>query len=211
MLKSLAATEQRGGEDAANTGSGNNTIGGGAGTVVAWGRPDLVTAAPGGIASFTPASSVYSAGNTLSLVATQDLQLMSQANHALAAKDGLVLYTYGKAADPNKPNTETGIQLHAASGSVSVQSQSAGTKLTADKSVEFGSTSGMVKITAPKSILMTAAGAAIDVQAGGITLKGPGKVEFRASMKNLTGPGSASEAVVLKKPAALEDCPWRQS
>ena len=202
-LDSLSASDER----SANAQQDNNSTGGGTGKVTAWGRPDLVLAAPGGIAAFTPASSVLSAGNTLTLVAGQDLQHAAQGNHASAIKSGLVLYTYGKATNPSKPNTETGIQLHAASGNVNTQSQSGATKLTADKAIEVSSTTGMVRVAAPNHILLTAAGAAIDMQPGSITLKGPGMIEFKAGMKVLTGPGSASESLELKKPGVLAACP----
>jgi type VI secretion system secreted protein VgrG len=56
-VDSLAATDQR--SAAAQTGS--ETTGGGAGHITAWSRPDLVLAAPGGIATFTSASNVLSA------------------------------------------------------------------------------------------------------------------------------------------------------
>ena len=157
------------------------SIGGGAGSVTAWSRPDLVVAAPAGIAAFTPATLFASAGNSVTAVAGQDLQLAAQANQAWAIKSGLVFYTYGKATNASKPNTETGIRLHAATGNVNTQSQSGATRLTADKKVEVASTGGMVRVTAPEHILLTAAGAAIDIQPGSITLKGPGKIEFKAS------------------------------
>jgi type VI secretion system secreted protein VgrG len=124
-------------------------------------------------------------------------------------KSGLVFYTYGKATNTQKPNTETGIAWHAASGNVNTQSQSAATKLTADKAVEVSSTSAMVKIAAPKHILFTAAGAAIDMQPSSITLKGPGMIEFKASAKELTGPGSASASLQLPQLAKFDYTPRR--
>ena len=172
--------------------TGNYPTGGGTGKVTAWTRPDLVIAAPGGIGAFTPASSVFGAGNTITLVAGQDLNYAVQGNHASAIQNGQVFYTYGKASNADKPNTETGISFHAASGNVNTQSQSGATKLTADKAIEVASTTGMVRIAAPSHILLTAAGAAIDMQPGSITLKGPGMIEFRAGMKVLTGGASAS-------------------
>jgi type VI secretion system secreted protein VgrG len=189
-----------------NPGSGEAKIGGGAGTVAAWSRPDLVGAAPGGVVATTPASTLMSAGTTMSLVAGQDLQALAQANHATAVAKGLVLFTYGKAQDASKPNQETGIKLHAASGSVNTQSQSAATKLTASKSVEVSSVSAMVKVTAPNHVLLTAAGAALRIEGGDITLNGPGKVEFKAAMKELTSAGSASASLSLAKPAELKGC-----
>ena len=169
------------------------SIGGGHGTVPAWTRPDLILAAPAGIASHTPADAIYSAGNTTSISASQDIQHTVQANYSLVAKDGLVLFTYGKATNPQKPNQETGLQLHAASGNVNMQSQSGATHLTADKSIEVTSTHAMVRITAPSHVLLTAAGAAIELKGANITLKGPGKVEFMASMKELSGPAEAQQ------------------
>jgi type VI secretion system secreted protein VgrG len=205
--ESLAATDARG-----DPGDGTDaTISGGAGTVPAWSRPELLIAAPAGIGAYTPAHHLWSAGSHISLNAGQDVQQLAQRHHALAAKDGIVLYTYGRAGNPNKPNQEVGIKLHAASGNVNVQSQSAATHLTADKSVDVASTHGMVQITAPKHILLTAAGAAIRIQQGNITLSGPGKVEFRASMKVLTSMGAASQSLSLKGPAELRDCAFKFS
>ena len=166
--------------------------GGGAGSVPAWGRPDLVIAAPGGIAASTPANAVVSAGATASFVAQQDLQAMAQAHHATAAKDGVVLYTAGRAPSHGRPVTETGIRLHAASGSVGLQSHSGAARFTADRQVHVASTGGSVRITAPKHILLAAGGAGIRMEGEHITLTAPGMVAFRASMKELAGPASAS-------------------
>ncbi|MBZ8143020.1 type VI secretion system tip protein VgrG, partial [Rubrivivax gelatinosus] len=102
---------------------------GGAGAVPTLTRPDVVIAAPGGITSSTPAHAVASIGSTASFVAGQDLQQLAQANSATVVKDGLVFFTYGMAQNPRKPNTETGIQLHAATGNVNTQSQQGATRL----------------------------------------------------------------------------------
>ena len=180
-------------------GADASSIGGGAGSVPTLTRPDLVLAAPGGIGSFTPAHAVLSAGNTASQVAGQDLHQLAQANMAVAVKSGVIFYTYGKATNTAKPNTETGIQLHAASGNVQTQSQTAATHLTADKAVHVASTNGMVRVTAPSHILLTAAGAAIRIEGGNITLNGPGKVEFKAGMKELGAGKSASASLNLPR------------
>ena len=107
-------------------------IAGGLGTVPAWGRPDLLISAPGGVGTATPAHSVMSAGRTTSLAAGQDINWASQRHTAIAVKGGLSLFTYGKAQNGSKPNAETGMQLHAASGNVSVQAQANTLNLTAD-------------------------------------------------------------------------------
>jgi type VI secretion system secreted protein VgrG len=199
--QSLATTHSRG-----DAGDGtSHTIGGGFGTVPAWSRPELVVTAPAGIGAYTPANQLWSAGTHLALTAGQDSQQIAQRHASLAAKDGIVLYTYGRAGNPNKPNQETGIRLHAATGNVNVQSQSAATRIAADKDVQVSSTQAMVKITAPTHALLTAAGAAIRIEGGRITLSGPGKVEFRASLKVLTSMGAASQSLELEAQRDLYD------
>lgn len=178
---------------------------GGAGVVPVFKRPDLLAAAPGGIGTMTPVNTVMSAGASFSAIAQHDINSVAGANHALAAKDGLVLFTGGDARNPAKPNTETGIKLHAASGSVSVQAQGGATRLAASGNVEVGSTNAMVKIAAPQHVLLTAAGAGIEIKGGNITLKSPGAVQFKASMKVLSGPGSAGSSLELPKAQDLYD------
>jgi type VI secretion system secreted protein VgrG len=180
--KSLETKDTRG-----DVGDGTcDTIGGGAGTVPAWSRPELLVTAPAGIGAYTPANLLWSAGTHVALTAGQDTQQITQRHASLVAKDGVVLYTYGRKGNPNKPNQETGIALHAATGNVNVQAQSDAVHATALKDVEVASTHGMVKVTAPQHVLLTAAGAAIRIQGGNITLNGPGTVEFKAGMKVLT-------------------------
>jgi type VI secretion system secreted protein VgrG len=205
LVESLNNTDSNG--DAGTAGTDEAAIGGGVGTVSAWSRPEMVTAAPGGIGTYTPASTLVSAGRTMAVVAGQDLHAIAQANHATSVAKGVVFYTYGKATDPNKPNQETGIKLHAASGSVSTQSQSGATKLTASKSVDVSSTTAKVQVTAPEHVLLTAAGAALRIEGGDITISGPGKVEFKAAMKELTGAGGASQSLALNAPSKLAECP----
>jgi type VI secretion system secreted protein VgrG len=178
---------------------------GGVGSVPMFERPDLVAAAPGGIGTLTPANTVMSAGGTFAATAQHDLNTVAGAHHAVAARDGLVLFTYGQARNTDKPNTETGIKLHAASGSVSVQAQSGAARLAASGDVDVGSTNAMVKIAAPKHVLLTAAGAGIEIQGGNITLKATGSVQLKASMKVLEGPGSASSSLELPKAQDLYD------
>jgi len=181
-------------------------IDGGFGAVAAWGRPDLVLAAPAGIGLFTPASAVVSAGSNITLSAGQDLHAIAQGNHATVAKDGVVLFTYGKATASAKPNTETGIALHATSGSVLSSSSTGATRLTASAALDVSSSKANVLVASPKQILLTAAGAAIQMDAGSITIMAPGAVKFKAAMKVLTGAGSGSQAVASPPPATIKGC-----
>ncbi|MCW7537002.1 type VI secretion system tip protein TssI/VgrG [Aquabacterium sp. A7-Y] len=203
LQESLQATDQRGSAGS----SPDREIGGGGGTVEAWGRPDLVTSAPAGIGLFSPAHTVMSAGNTASWVAGQDITHTAQRHYSLAVQGGIGWFTYGKASRASKPNQETGIKLHAASGKVSSQSQHAATKLTADKAVEVSSTHAAIQMGAPKHILLTAGGSAIRIEGGNITLTTPGAARFKASMKELTGPAGAGSDLVLPDLGKLAECP----
>lgn len=172
----------------------------------AWGRPDLMLSAPGGVANATPAHTVLSAGATASLSAGQDINLESQRNTAIATKRGMSLFTYGKAQNADKPNAETGLQLHAASGSLSVQAQSSTLHLTADKAVAFSSVTSAITMGAPKHVLLTAGGASLRITNGSITVTTSGPAQFKAAMKELTSGASASASLGLPKAAELKGC-----
>ncbi|TVO59133.1 type VI secretion system tip protein VgrG [Denitromonas halophila] len=180
------------------------TVAGGEGTVPAWSAPRLQYSAPAGIAQLTPASAILVAGKTLSL-AGQDINLVAQGNHSLAVKDGIALFTVGKAGG-NKPNTETGIALHAASGKVSVQAQSGQLRAAANKTVTLASTGANLKASAKTHLLATAGGAYLKLEGGNISLHAPGPVKLKASMKNLTGPKSSSVGGSLPKAGDLRVC-----
>lgn len=202
LAKSLQATQQR-------QGNGDEAFGGGTGTVPAWARPDLLLASPSAIAAFTPAHSVLSTGASSTTVAGQDLQRIAQASLVSAAKGDVTLYTYGRASNANKPTQATGIQLHAASGTVHVSALKSTLSAVADKAVSVSSTQGMVKVLAPKHVLLTAAGSALRLEPGKITLMTEGKVDFKASKKVLTSAGGGSGSVVMKKAGEVELCEMR--
>jgi type VI secretion system secreted protein VgrG len=114
-------------------------------------------------------------------------------------KDGISLFTYGKASARDKPNQETGLRLHAASGKVSSQSQSGETRITADKAVTVTSVTKGVSVAAKTHVLLTAQGACLKLEGGDIMLHAPGKVGFKASMKELAGPQSSTATHELPK------------
>lgn len=177
------------------TQAGSDTIKatlGGTGTVPAWSEPRIQYSAPAGIAQLTPQNHILAAGKNLSIATGQDANLIAQGNHSLAVKDGIALFTVGKANGKNKPNTETGIHLHAASGQVSLQSQSGKTTAAADKKMTIASTTGNLNASAKLHILATAQGAYLKIEGGNIELHAPKKVELKASQKNLTGPKSSA-------------------
>jgi type VI secretion system VgrG family protein len=167
----------------------------GNGTAAAYGQPQLQLYAPTGITATTPASAILAAGSTSSITAGQDIGFASQGNACHSAKAGISLFTYGKAGNGGKPNQETGIRMHAASGKVSAQSQSGQTRLTADKAITIASVTNSVNVTAKDHVLMTAHGAYIRLSGADIEVHGPGAVEFKASMKEFAGPESTTPAL----------------
>jgi type VI secretion system secreted protein VgrG len=174
--------------------------GGANGKATAYAEPHLQLSSPAGIVAATPADAVFAAGATGSISAGQDINCVSQGNTAIAVVAGINLFTYGKASNKAKPNQEVGLQLHAASGKVSSQSQSGTTSLVADKAVTVASVTKTVSVSAPKKhVLLTAQGAYIKLEGGNIEVHAPGKVEFKASAKELAGPVSASSVDIAMK------------
>ena len=136
-------------------------------------------------------------------MAGQDINQLAAQNWALAAKDGIVLYTHGKASNGHQPKQETGIALHAASGNVNAQSQSGATHVAADKAINISSTAAGINASSPTHILLTAGGAGIRISGGNITLAAPGTITLKAGMKNFTGGSGVSASMSLKKAAVL--------
>jgi type VI secretion system secreted protein VgrG len=209
-VDSLSAADSRGAAAAAESDE-MVAIQGGTGSVSAWSRPELLVSAPGGVATATPAHSVMSAGRTTSLAAGQDINWTSQRHTAVAVKAGLSLFTYGKAQNGNKPNTETGMQLHAASGNVSVQAQANTLNLTADKAIAVASVTNAITMGSPKHVLLTAGGASLRITSGAITLTTTGPASFKAAMKELAGAGGASASLALPRASELKGCSSRMS
>ncbi|SIQ80855.1 type VI secretion system secreted protein VgrG, partial [Aromatoleum tolulyticum] len=191
-LEVLRSTADRQAADRHATNPGSFlAAGGGTGTVTAWSEPRVQYSAPAGIAQLTPQDLILAAGTNL-VSTSRDTQLVSQGNHSMAVARGLALFTAGKAGTGSQPITETGIHLHAASGEVSVQSQSGKLNAAADKRVTVASTTAALSASARKHILATAQGAYLRIEGGNIQLHAPGAVKLKASRKNLTGPRSAA-------------------
>jgi type VI secretion system VgrG family protein len=167
---------------------------------IAYSEPQLQLSSPQGILAATPADAVLTAGATTSISAGQDINFAAQGNGYRAAVAGISLFTYGKASAKDKPNQETGIRLHAASGKLSSQSQAGETHLTADKCITVASVASNVRVVGKQHVLLTAQGACLKLEGGNIMLHAPGKVEFKASMKELAGPkdGSVSAPALPK-------------
>ena len=160
----------------------------GRGEASAYTMAQLQLSGAAGIVATTPASAVISASRTTAIAAGQDINLASQGNQSTVVKDGISLFTYGKALVAGKPNQETGISLHAASGKVVAHSQSNAMRITADKAITVASVTKSVRIAARQNVMLTAQSAFLKLEGGDIMLHGPGKIEFKATMKELAGP-----------------------
>ena len=144
------------------------------------------------IHSATPAHTVIAAGQHLTATTEQDTLLLAQRHHAWAVKGGIGLFTRGEATDAQHPVSDTGIRLHAASGNVSVQAQSAALNLTAKQTVDLQSTQASVHISAPQRIVLNGAGSYLLIDGGNIEMGTSGPARIEAAAKELAGGGSAS-------------------
>jgi type VI secretion system secreted protein VgrG len=150
------------------------------------------------------------AEQTGTLSAGEDVGIVAQGNLSVMAAAGMSLFSVGKADDKSRPLQETGMRFHAASGRVSLQSQSGASRFVADKLVSVASVARSVTVRAPKKhVLLTAQGACIRLEGGNIEVHAPGKVEFKASKKELGGPQKASSEFKLPQPGELKLCEMR--
>ena len=188
----------------------STTDGSGQGKAAAYSEPQLQLSSLAGIIAGSPMDVVLSAGATSSLSAGQDINFAAQGGSSALVIGGISLFTYGKASNKGKPNQEVGLKFHAASGKVSSQSQSGTTSLVADKTVTMASVTKTVAISASqKHVLLTAQGAHIKLEGGNIEVHAPGKVNFKASKKELAGPQSATSEKTMPKPGDLKLCEFR--
>jgi type VI secretion system secreted protein VgrG len=179
--------------------------GGGAGTVPAFGRPDLIVSAPAGVALLTPAD-LHASAAAISITGGIDVSATMGRNLAVAVKNGITLFTYGDAKAKRKNQGDKGIKLHAAHGKVDVQAQSAQLQVAADKDLQIDSTHAKVEASAKEHVLLTAGGAYLKIADGNIEIHAPGSVLFKAGMKELSGGTSMTpELVELPKSKPLYD------
>lgn len=177
-----SATASAGGSGGGDGGEASSSA------ATAFSAPQLQLSSPAGIAAATPASAILAAGVTSTVTAGKDINQIAQGNLHHLAKSGISLFTYGKASDASKPVQDAGMALHAASGKVSLQSQSGKTLMTAAKRVTVASVGQHLRVAAKQHVMFTAQGAWMKLEGGNIEIHGPGSMEFKASAKELTGP-----------------------
>lgn len=190
------------------TASGDG-VSGGDGEAPGWSAPLLAVSSPDGIIATTPADQVWASGTETTLTAGNDLNWLSQGETVIAVAEGISLYSHGTPAPGSKPQTSTGIALHAAQGDVSARAHQNVVTAAAKTSVTLASTQADVEIAAPnKHVLATAAGAYLKLEGGDIELGAPGTIEFKAAKKDWTGPKSMSGESELPE-GRLESCEWK--
>ncbi|WP_374600178.1 type VI secretion system Vgr family protein [Niveibacterium sp.] len=185
-------------------------IAGGTGSVSAWAAPHLSLFGEAGIALATPAHS-SAVSNHLTVTGGQTFEAAAQGAICWASGAGLVLYTVGKTPEGTRPITDIGLKLHAAAGKVTAHAHDNTATVAAQKQVTIASTHASIQISAKSHVQLTAAGAAIQIEGGNITLTAPGSVMLKASQKNLTGPASASSSAPTMPKGQFKGCAQKLS
>ena len=182
----------------ADSGSGAGRGGAGCtGNATAYSEAQLQVSSPAGIAALTPMRAVLTAAGTSSITAGQDISFAAQGNFFHAVRTGISLFTFGKASNKDKPNQELGIKFHAASGKLSSQSQSDATRITASKTITVTSATKSVGVAAKTHVMLTAQGAYIKLEGGNIQVHAPRTTQFKATVKELSGPQASNPTLPL--------------
>lgn len=191
------------------SGSPAGSIAGGDGDAPGWSAPGLLGSGVAGVLSLTPTDQVWVSGTHITLASDVALNWMTQGALTLAVANGLVIYTAGNAPKADSPNQERGIALHAAQGKVSARAHKSTATVAAKTQVRIASTEADVQLSAPsKHLLANAAGAYIRIEGDNIELGAPGKIEFKASQRELVGPASVSGTQSIPR-AELKACPTK--
>ncbi|MEO7066807.1 MAG: type VI secretion system tip protein TssI/VgrG [Rhodanobacter sp.] len=190
--------------EGASAGTG---IGGGQGSASAWSKQDLIAHGQDGLITVTPKHHLWVSGTDTTLTAGQDLNLTAQGQWSVAVAKGIALYAQGSTPTGSRPVKNIGIQLHAASGSVSVQAQQDKADFAAEKAITLASTEGSINASAKQHVLLTAAGAYLKLQGGDIEIGAPGKAEFKGAQRELAGGSSQSVPDLVLAKANPKKCP----
>ena len=175
-----------------SNGSASSGAGGGNGGVAAWSSPHLVAHGADGLVAVTPKSHVWVSGTETVMSAGHDLEWTAKGKMSMVAVHGIALYTQGTGGS-GRPVSGQGIALHAATGSVSLQAQNAGTlDAVAKQAVTLSSTQAGASLKAPKRVLLSAAKAYLKMEGGNIEIGAPGTAYFKSARHELTGPKSAN-------------------
>jgi uncharacterized protein (DUF2345 family) len=140
-----------------------------------------------GLNNLTPESQVWIAGHNSLFSAGDDINLTADGKTAFIAGSGLSLYTQGKPADGHSVE-ETGIALHATSGSVSLRAQTDKASVAAKHRVSIASTEGSVHLEGGTHLLLAVKGGYVKLEGDNIEIGSPMYATFKAGLHVLTGP-----------------------
>ncbi|MGV8865044.1 MAG: type VI secretion system Vgr family protein [Pseudomonas sp.] len=180
-------------------------IGGGEGQASAWSSPMLAVHGSAGLNNLTPESQVWVAGHNSLFSAGDDINLTADGKTAFIAGTGLSLYTQGNPADGHNVE-ETGIALHAASGSVSVRAQTDQISIGAKHGVSIASTEGSVHIEGGTHLLLAVKGGYVKLEGDNIEIGSPMFAEFKAGLHVMTGPKVEDPKSFRVARSAASDC-----
>jgi len=167
-------------------------IGGGQGQAPGWSQPALLFHSPDGIVSLTASDQVWVSGTQTTLAAGRHLQWMSQGANVIAAAGGIALHTLGTQPSAQDPVQRHGIALHAAQGHASLRAHRNQASIAAKHSITLASTQADIAVEADRHVLLTAKGAYLKLEGDNIELGAPGRIEFKATRKEWTGPRAAT-------------------
>ncbi len=185
-------------------------IGGGEGSVSAWGAPILQVHGVSGINSNSANHQVWVAGTHSVFTARRDLNFTAQGKSQFVAGSGLTLYTQGDITD-GRPVEQTGIRLHASTGEVSFQAQTDTAIFSAKNSVRLISTQANAHLQGKTHLLLSAQGATVKLEGGNIELAAPGRIDLKASVRELEGPRAGQAVSKNLAKADLGACALRDS
>jgi type VI secretion system secreted protein VgrG len=151
-------------------------------------QPLLMLHGQDGLALTTPNSLTQTAGSNIDAIAQRDHNQTTGRRWIHNVGQHISLFVSGV-------KDKVTLKLIAAKGKVQMHAQSDDIEITADKNVKFTAIKGQNLFNAKQEILLTAGGAYIRIKGGKIELHAPGKVSFKGSSHDWSGPKSQSLAV----------------
>lgn len=128
----------------------------------------------------------FAADGHISHMASDSINLSSQNNLVAHAQNKISLFAAAQ-----------GLNLYAAKGDIRLQAQNAAAEFTARQQLSLTSTEDRIEISANKKIVLTAAGASLEISAAGIEIRTPALFQAKAGQHLFL----AGEKVAMEYPA----------
>lgn len=156
-------------------------------------HPQLALSSPAGIASSTPGSTHLHSGKNTNATSGKHFSIAAGHSLLVSAMQKVSLFAH-----------KAGMKLFAGRGKVEIQAQSDALDLIAEKELRVFSTKDQVKISSPKEIMLTAGSSYIKINASGVEIGTPGKVEIKSDKFNISGPASKPHIMAALPRADLD-------